>query len=384
MKNNNDITLSNWYVGENPRHSFLHMAEFLPTLPIKRGKVISELSARPRDVLDIRFQSTREQCTVKEMLANTFTDGFMVLHQGKIVAEHYFDYMKPEHLHLSMSVSKSLTSAVMGVLHDHSEIDLAKPVDFYVPELKNCGYAGATVDQVLDMRSGVIFDEIYELDDPDALVNQFDRCMGWKPHRNDTEPKSIREFLLRLEKGREHGSHFQYRSTETEVLGWILLNITGKSLADNFTEILWQPMGAEMDANFAIDSNGWCVADGGLNACMRDYARFGQLICQKGFFNNRQIVPQQWVESCQQGDVDAFRVMYGFNPDYPLAAYKRQWWIYSDSVFCALGVGGQMIYIDHKNDVVVVKLSSWPTWGNDEYENDAILCAQAITRELVY
>lgn len=377
------IQLENWYVGENTRLSYLHVDEIVATRPIKRADTASVFLEKPSNVLDVKYVYRGEHKSVATMLEQTFTDGLLVLHQGKKVAEHYFAHMQAHHLHLSMSVAKSFTSTVLGILYDRGEIDLNKPVEYYVPELKHCGYVGATVDQVLDMRSGIKFDENYEETDSDALVHQFDRCMGWVPHRSESEPKSIHAFLLRMEKDRPHGGYFQYRSPETEVLGWIIANVTQMNLADVFSELLWKPMGAEMDAKFAVDSEQTCVADGGLNACLRDYGRFGQLIAQQGFFNDKQIVSEEWVKSCRSGDVEAYQVLHGFDPNYPLSAYKRQWWIHSENVHAAYGVGGQLIYIDHKKDVVIVKLSSWPMWRNDDFIADAVLAFEAITKELV-
>jgi CubicO group peptidase (beta-lactamase class C family) len=294
--------------------------------------------------------------------------------------------MKAEFRHLAQSVTKSITSTVLGVLFDNREIDLQKPVEYYVPELKNCGYEGATIEQILDMRSGVIFEETYVSNDLKSLEQQFDRCMGWAPPLFEDDPKSIKEFLKKLEKGRDHGDFCEYRSTETEVLGWVIANITKLNLADACSQLLWQPLGAQMDALFAVDSEQTCVADGGFNACLRDYARFGQLFAQTGFYNGKQIVSENWVKQCRTGDIAAYQHKYA-NPELPNACYSRQWWVYDSKrgVHCAFGYGGQMIYINPQTQVVIVKLSSWPDANNAMVLfDDAWRACEAISQQLSY
>jgi CubicO group peptidase (beta-lactamase class C family) len=272
---------------------------------------------------------------------------------------------------------------VMGVLVDHSELNLDKPVEYYVPELKVCGYEGATLNQILDMRSGIIFEETYLSTDPACLEKQFDRAMGWAPPYKDSDPKTLTQFLLTLEKGRPHGGYFEYRSVETEVLGWVLSRVTNMNLADAVSKIIWQPLGAEKNAFFTVDSENTCVADGGFNATLRDYARFGQLFAQQGYFNNKQIVSEEWIASCRTGDSDAYKVRYA-DAHFPHACYSRQWWVYDAirGVHCAIGVGGQLIYINPQTDTVIVKLSSWPDLRNDFLCNDSWLTCEAISQQL--
>jgi len=188
---------------------------------------------------------------------------------------------------------------------------------------------------------------------------------------------------LTLKKVRTHGGFFEYRSVETEVLGWVLSRVSNMNLADLVSATLWQPLGAEQDAFFTVDSDNTCVADGGFNATLRDYARFGQLFAHNGFYHGKQIVSQEWVASCRTGDIAAYNVRYK-SDDLPYACYSRQWWVNDSSrgVHCAYGVGGQMIYINHQTDTVIVKLSSWPDYRNDEMHDEAWRACEAISAQL--
>jgi CubicO group peptidase (beta-lactamase class C family) len=170
-----------------------------------------------RDVVVPRLDGSHT--TVGAVVATTYTDGFMVMHEGRVIAEEYPAGMAPDALHLVMSVTKSLVGSVAAVLVDQGVLDPAAPLTTYVPALAVSGYAGATVRHVLDMRSGIIFSENYL--DPDAEVRLLQQCIGWSPRRDPTSPASMYDFLVTLKQGSPHGGPFDYRSCETDVLGWL-------------------------------------------------------------------------------------------------------------------------------------------------------------------
>jgi CubicO group peptidase (beta-lactamase class C family) len=149
---------------------------------------------------------------------------------------------------------------------------------------------------------------------------------------------------------------------------------------------LWQPMGAEADASITIDHEGTALADGGLNATLRDYARFGQLFLDGGARGTRQVVPESWVLACRTGDVEAFRANYTERVErFPNAAYSKQWWALDtvNGQHSAAGIYGQMIYVEPKRRLVVAKLSSWPDPINPKLDATTYAAIDAIGRELV-
>ena len=165
----------------------------------------------------------------------------------------------------------------------------------------------------------------------------------------------------------------------------MLEGATGMSLADVMSRELWQPMGAEAEACIAIDRCGTCQADGGLNATLRDYARLGQLYLEEGSLGGRQILPPEWVAACRTGDTGAFRPLYADRfTAFPDACYSRQWWVLDSKTgkHAALGVFGQMIYIDPPSEIVAVKLSSWPDFLNDERRLTTIRAIEAMAKAL--
>jgi CubicO group peptidase (beta-lactamase class C family) len=377
------MTLENWDSAPFNRWSFQNVRSVLPTRAVARGHEVSVLSAAAQALDDVACTDSQGRpTTVGEMLAGTYTDGFILLHRGRIVVERYLNGMSEMSLHLSQSVSKSLVGTLVGLMAGRGLLALGRPVSHYVPELGGCGYAGATLGQVLDMRSGVRFVEDYL--DVDSEMGTLDRVSGWKPARSG-DPGGIYDLILRLKQERPHGGHFAYRSIETDVLGWVLERVTGLGLAELMSHELWQPLGCEADACFTVDRAGTCLADGGLNACLRDYARFGQLYLDEGFANGRQIVPADWIAASRRADMEAFRPLYGERfSDFPQAGYSRQWWVLDSETGrqAALGVFGQMIYIDPAAAIVAVKLSSWPDFLNDAMRVATIRAIEAIARVL--
>jgi CubicO group peptidase (beta-lactamase class C family) len=277
-----------------------------------------------------------------------------------------------------MSVTKSFVGTLFGIFEARGLLRLDDPVTRFVPELAHTAYGGATIGQVLDMQSGVRFNEDYT--DPTSDAARIDWSFGWKPLPPNEPYRSVYELILTLERrDREHGAAFRYRSIETETLGWVIERATGTHLATLLARELWQPMGMEFDADIALDRAGSAMADGGLSATLRDYARFGQMYLDGGLANGRQVVPASWVRACRTGDNSKFNDP-AFGGHQPKQAYSRQWWVRDVETGAAMarGIHGQLIYVDPPHELVAVKLSSWPTARNPERLNDTLAMIDAI------
>ena len=351
------------------RWSFQNIREILPTAEVWRGSgPVKALPRAERDLDALPVASVEGGATtLAGLLDETYTDGFIVLKDGAIVFERYFNGMEPRTLHLSQSVAKSVTAAAAGALTAKGILDVSAPVTHYLPELEATAYKGALVQHVLDMTSGVAFDETYT--DPYSDIGQLDVSSGWKPPPPGSDPSftwpaSVFAQVLGLTKQeRPHGARFAYRSIETEVLGFCMERAAGKRLARIVSDELWAPMGAEEIASFTVDANGSALADGGFNACLRDYARLGLLYLSNG----GGILPASWVEATRSGNHAIFGAPY--TASLPNGAYRNQWWI-EDAEARALyarGVFGQMIYVNWDHGFVAVKLSSWPDFQNTAY-----------------
>lgn len=375
-----DLSLKNWDRPPYNRWSFQHVREVVPTAPIRASEA-SVLSAAPSsiDLADFQFTDHRGAITTaREMLDRSWTDGLLVLHNGEIVCESYENGMRPETLHLAQSVSKSVVAAVVGILHHAGAMPLGRTVSEFVPEFRQSAYRDVTIEQLLNMASGVDFPE--DITDPLTGIGLMDIAVGWKPVAPDNpNPRTVRELIASLRNvSRPHGSLFDYRSMETEVLGTCIEAAAQSGLCDLISDLLWKPMGAEFDADFGVDPEGYPIADGALSAALRDFGRFGIIYAQDGYANGKQIVPENWVRESRNGDPSMFSA--SSKVDWPNGAYRYKFWIPNadEPVTLALGIYGQMIYIDPAKNFVGVKLSSWTEQINASWRIDM----QNLMREL--
>ena len=365
-----ELSLDNWQSASHLQWTFQHIADFLPTAVISRGAgpvadlpLAQPTSAHPVSELVISDTTNGKRRTVGDVMAATATDGWIVVQRGKVVEEHYYGEMAPDTSHLLMSVSKSLIATVVGALVGTGTLDVDAELTRYVPVLANSGYAGATVRHLLDMRSGIAFSEDYL--DPLAEVRLLEQAIGWAPRTVPELPTTMYDYLVTLRQESAHGGAFQYRSCETDVLGWVCEAAAGVRMPELMSALVWSKIGAENDATIGVDSVGTGMFDGGINACLRDLARFGSLHLNGGAsLTGEQVVPPEWIDDTLTGDVDSRAVFAASKDDnrMPGGMYRNQFWFpyEGNNVAMCLGIHGQMIYVNRAADLVAAKLSSWP------------------------
>ena len=319
-----------------------------------------------------RLQPTTSRSSFKaesqgldEIAEHQFLDGILILRNGQIIVERYFGELTPERPHLMMSVSKSVVGLVAGKLAEQGTIDLSKPVSDYVPELASSGWGPDSLRTLLDMRDGADYTEDYE--DMSSTVRQQDCAVGWTDadYCPDDGPQGGYEFFATVKRNEENLGKFVYKSGSTDVVGWVLEAATGETLAQLISKHIWQPMGAEFDANITVDASGFALADGGMNATMRDLGRLGLLVQNDGQAFGRQIVPKAFIDDIknQQGD-----------PAWPYEAqqgeapyYRSFWWGRGNGEgdIRGLGVHGQYLHVAPEAGLVVAFFSSWPRADGD-------------------
>ncbi len=373
------IPRGEWDFPPYHRWTFQHVREMVPTAQIWRGPgPVLPLPERKRDIDGVSFETRAGRRTIPQWLEECATDGFLVLSRGAVIDERYMNGLKPYRQHLAMSVSKSVTSAVFGILVERGLIDPEALVTHYLPELEATGYRGAKVQHVLDMTSGVLFDESYTT--PGSHMQKLGQACGWFEATEPTWPMTVWQLILQLtEQERPHGQLFQYRSIETDVLAFIVQRVTGKHLADLISEELWVPMGAEDDAYITLDRGGYALADGGFNATLRDFARFALLLLNGGKAHGRQIVPKAWIDSF---NASADHEVFGNERQgaLPNGAYHNQFWIESpDSpVFMCFGIFGQYLYMDPQAEFAMIKLSTDAEPVSEDRTFDMLAAAHAL------
>ncbi|HET6937811.1 MAG TPA: serine hydrolase [Nocardioides sp.] len=371
------VSLASWQDPPNVRWAFQHMRELMPTqaIPADPTRVRPLVRSLQTDVLDAELHRLDgSTATAADVFGDTWTDALVVVRDGQVVEESYFGSMTPRTPHLLMSVSKSVVGCVAGILAEQGLLDPGAPVTHYVEEVRDSGYDGATVRDLLDMRTGVVFRETY--DQPDSEVRVMERSMGWRP-LGEGDPVGMYQYLTTLVSSEPHGGVFTYRSADTDMLGWVCERAAGTRMADLVSRLIWVPMGAEHDADITCDAVGSAVHDGGMSAVAGDLARFGQLLLEEGRVNGHQVVPSGWLHDAWHPTADVREAFAATDNDTVLPGgwYRNQFWMvpqpHGTALVC-LGIHGQMVYVDPTTHTVGVKLSSWPTAQNTAYLIDTL------------
>ncbi|MEM7280673.1 MAG: serine hydrolase [Pseudomonadota bacterium] len=278
----------------------------------------------------------------------------VIVHNGKIRLEKYELGFGEHGRWTSFSVAKSLTSTLVGIaLHDGHIENLQDPVSKYIKDLKNSAYDDVTIEQLLTMSSGIAWDETYT--DPNSDVARFNN------HVSEDGGSNLVSYMSQLPRAHPAGEVWNYSTGETNLIGVLVREATGKDLADYLSEKIWAPYGMQQDASWLLNEDGTEISGCCIQAATRDFARFGQFILDDGMIDGERVVPDYWIERATTKRI-------GFNdPGY---GYGFQWWTYDHGAFAARGIFGQGIYIDPQRNLIIATNSSWSTaLGNDGQEN---------------
>ena len=286
-----------------------------------------------------------ESRNTAKVLADLDTTGLVILEDGKLIHESYYKGTAREDRRISWSVAKSFMSGMYGHAVKNGEIkSLDDKVEDYVPSLKDTAYEGATIRNVLNMASGITFDEDYM--DPKSDINDMGRVLGLG--------KSMDGYILGLtERDVPAGQRWQYVSIDTHVAAMVLRAATGKTLHELFNETYSAHLGFDRPPYYLTDGENVAFALGGLNLTTRDYAKFGQMFEQNGIFNGTEVVPPEWVAASTRHSAPTFSdrdVGYGY-----------QWWIPmpqdgpNKGDYTAAGIYGQYVYVNPARNIVIAK-----------------------------
>jgi hypothetical protein len=358
------VHLDNWQDPPFNRWGFQHIRDLIPTARIPRGAgPVWKLPREERNLDRFQLDVGRRRMPLPAFLEESYTDGLLVLHRGRVLTERYFNGMTPSTPHLLMSVSKSVTSVACGSLVAHGVLSPLDLVTRHIPELSGTAWDGCTVRHLLDMRAGTRFNEDY--DDLLADVRVYEQIYQWRPRTDPALPFSITDYYPTLPNQGPHGGPFDYRSVLTDVLAWVMERASGVRLADLISRDLWQPMGAEFDAEITVDGHGNPMADGGICTTLRDLARFGQLLANNGKRGSRSVIPTAWIRDTLTPDPDsiaAFGAVAATRELPPTAYYRNQFWVVDANapIYMGAGINGQTVFVHGPARVVVAKFSTWP------------------------
>ncbi|WP_439137588.1 serine hydrolase domain-containing protein [Roseicyclus sp.] len=311
--------------------NFSHMDRAFLTVAVPRG-------AGPVSPLPLGEPMTLPP-KIEEWIDSRAVTALVILHQGNLVHESYHLGTNPEDRRISWSVAKSFLSALLGTLVADGTIpDLDAPVTQYAPSLIGSAYEGASIRNVLQMTSGVAFDEDYL--DPDSDINRMGRVIALGG--------TLDGFTAGLSaRAASPGAAWQYVSIDTHVIGMVIRGATGRDIPSLLAERIIAPLGLEADPYYLTDGEGVAFVLGGLNLTTRDYARFGQMIAEDGVWQGSRILPAGWIaeSTAPSAPTQPGEIGYGFQWWVPVGAEPGQ--------FMARGIYGQYLYVDQTRSVVI-------------------------------
>lgn len=367
--------------GQPKYQAFCRMQELVPTSRMESSSGPFEFEDGDAIALPAHYDHRGTVKSVEDLIEATHTSAIFVLQDGKVRFEHYWRTGGRDVPWMSMSVAKSFISALVGIACERELISgLDDQIADYVPILKGSGFDGATIENVLQMSSGVQFREDYA--DPDSEISQMSRAIAGG--------ESLDSFIASLQRKAEPGTICEYSSADTQALGMLLRAVTGRPIAEYMHEQLCEPLGMESPSYWLVDSTGMELAFAGMLMTARDFAKIGELYRLGGKWGREQIVPAAYVA----GSIVANRPH--LQPGEPRVGGERfplgygyQWWIPAGEIgeFSAIGVYNQFVYVDPSRNAVVVKLSANPRYGTshddtDNKDDETIFLLRAICQAL--
>ncbi|MES2979546.1 MAG: serine hydrolase [Pseudomonadota bacterium] len=365
------VKLATLLRNSNGRWGFHHLRELGPTAQIWRGDANPiAIRARPQELGLLTFNDGKSgKTTLADWQRDTYTDGLLVMHKGTIIYQQQYSGMAAHQPHALFSMSKSFTGLLATMLINEGLVDPDALVNRYLPELKDSAWADATVQQTLDMTTGVAYKEDFR--DPASGIIQYLHAAGLvPPPPGYSGPKTIPDFLMTVKKEGQHGAGFKYKTVDTEVIGWLLQRVTGKSYATLLSERIWSKMAAQDDAYVWADPIGSQITSVGLSATLRDLGRMGEAMRNGGRINGRQVIPERVLAEIRKGgDIEKFKANgQAMRSGY---SYHNHFWIPhdSDGTYEMKGLNGQHMHINPAAELVVIKLSSHPV-GDTSFTHD--------------
>jgi CubicO group peptidase (beta-lactamase class C family) len=336
-------------------NTFRNIDRLFPTRLVRHGASVRELPVNSRMFSDFSYTSNGKTYDLYDVLSLNRVSGLLIIKDDEIVFEKYLLGNSRDTRWMSMSVVKSMTATLIGAAIQDGHIQsIDDPIVRYLPRFAGTAYDGVTVRQVLQMTSGVAWNETYT-DPTSDRRRMLEAQIGQKPG-------DILDLMGKLPRAAEPGTRWNYSTGETHVAGALVRAATGIPVADYLSEKIWSKAGMEADANWWLESpDGLEVGGSGLSATLRDYARFGLFLLEEGVVGDEQVLPDGWMaEAGTPKTINGEVVEYGY-----------MLWPLHDNSYAAIGIFGQFVFVDPDKNLVVAMWSaqSKPVdrHGLDEY-----------------
>ncbi|MBM1107052.1 serine hydrolase [Aurantibacter crassamenti] len=342
---------------------------------------LEEIKNDPFNLMALKVSvPTDKDVLVPDLLKSINMKGFAVMHKGKLVFETYGQGMQPHDIQILQSTSKTFTGMLIHKLASEGLLDLSANVDEYLPDLNADVFKGSTLQNMLDMEVGFPdFGNYYKTEDFGFMSEVH---MGLKPKVLGVEHRSTLLFIQQFQKPAfAAGSKFSYNDMNTQVLTMVAEQVTGKPYAQLMEENFWHPLQARYDAAISIDEDGNAGASWGMAITLRDAARFGQMMLNRGSFNGKRIIPESY-----------FEATYDQPPTEPLSPYfvleqhedyrNQVWMLRDDGLMHTIGSFGQYIFADYKNEIAIVFMANWKHTSHLESKEHLIRIVRAVGKQI--
>lgn len=336
-------------------NTFRNIDRLFPTRIVAKGDAVRDLPPSYYPLEDFKLTIDDEVYDLYDIISLNRISGLIVLKDGETAFEGYFLGNDRNTRWMSMSVVTSMTAMLIGAaIHDGHIKSIDDPIVDYIPNFKDTAYDGVTVRHLLQMSSGVAWNETY-------TDRRSDRRRMLEAQISQ-QPGAIFSFMAKLPRAAEPGTRWNYSTGETHIAGLLVAVATGKPLAEYLSEKIWSKAGMEDDASWWLEApDGLEVGGSGLSATLRDYARFGLFMLEDGVIGNERILPEGWMaEASSRQVINGETVDYGY----------MLWPLHGNS-YAAVGIFGQVVFVDPDLKLVVAMWGAQPKplgkEGVDEY-----------------
>jgi len=332
-------------------NTFRNIERLFPVRVVKHGPHVLALPRAARPLAKVEFNSAGKTYDLIDYMALNRVTALLVLKEGRIAYEDYEMGNTEKTRWMSMSMVKSITSSLMGAaIQDGYIKGIDDPVTQYVAKLRGSAYDGVSIRYLLEMASGVKWDETYT--DP---ASDRRRMLNAQIAQR---PGAIMDLMAKLPRAAAPGTTWNYSTGETFVAGAVVREAVGRPLAQYLSERIWTKAGMESDATWWLESpDGLEIGGSGLSATLRDYGRFGLFLMNGGVAGGEKILPDGWVRDAGSRKMIGGKLVdYGYMT-WPFAAKPGT---ANEGAFQALGIYGQHIYVNPREHVVIVVWSALP------------------------
>ncbi|HLV92193.1 MAG TPA: serine hydrolase [Aequorivita sp.] len=331
---------------EDRERRFPIMHEIYPSIPISTGNQITTL-----EKTESITPKWKDKTTLSSYMKENKVQGVIVLQDNKIRLEEYADGINQNTLWTSFSVAKSVSSMLVGVALKEGDIDdIDDSLEKYITELKGHDYGSVTVRQLLTMTSGIDWNEDYEDENSDVAQMYLSPCEGEEAH--------ILTYMKPMKSIHKAGTHWNYSTGETDLVGILVQKATGMSLAEYLSGKVWKPYGMEHCAYWLADEcSNLNIGGSGLSVSLRDYARIGAFMLDEGKIGNKKLLSEEWFK-------DATSNLQQLNEEGD--GYGYLWWRFKDGSYAGVGIFGQMVYINPNKNLVIAQVAAWPRASSED------------------